>query len=143
MTSSTATAATAPPTPPRVVRARRGRAGWLVYVSIVIALGLLSPLVLVALDARQAGWSEIHRVLFRSRSQRLLVNTVELSVVVVTVAAVIGTAAAWCTERCALPFRRLWTVLLVLRSPSLTLSPATHGTRFDRRSLACGRQRWS
>src|SRR5476649_1386984 len=114
MTSSTATAATAAPAPPRPVRARRGRAGWLVYVGVVIALGLLSPLVLVGLDARQAGWTEIHRVLFRARSQRLLVNTVELSVVVVTAAAVLGTAAAWCTERCALPLRRLWTVLLVL-----------------------------
>jgi iron(III) transport system permease protein len=114
-----------------VVRARRGRAGWLVYVSVLIALGLLSPLVLVGLDARQSGWTEIHRVLFRARSQRLLVNTVELSVVVVTAAAVIGTAAAWCTERCALPLRRLWTVLLVLpiAVPDFVAGYAWHSIR--------------
>jgi iron(III) transport system permease protein len=128
MTSSTATAA---PAPQRIARARRGRAGWLVYVGIVIALGLLSPLVLVALDARQAGWTEIHRVLFRSRSRQLLVNTVELSVVVVTAAAVIGTAAAWCTERCTLPLRRLWTVLLVLpiAIPDFVAGYAWHSIR--------------
>ena len=128
MTSTTATAASAPP---RALRTCRARPGWVVYVSVVIALGLLSPLVLVGLDARQAGWAEIHRVLFRARSQRLLVNTVELSVVVVTAAAVIGTAAAWCTERCALPMRRFWTVLLVLpiAVPDFVAGYAWHSIR--------------
>ena len=83
-------------------------------VSVLIALALLSPLLLVALEAQRAGWAEIHRVLWRSRSIDLLTNTVELSVTVAVLTSIIGTAAAWCTERTALPFRRVWTVLLVI-----------------------------
>jgi iron(III) transport system permease protein len=93
-------------------RPRSGRA--VVAVSAVIAVALLSPLALIALDARGAGWAEIHRVLFRQRSLFLLRHTVVLSVVVVVLAAVIGVGAAWTTERTALPMRRLWTTLLVL-----------------------------
>ena len=75
---------------------------------------LLAPLVLIGLDARSAGWAEIRRVLFRQRSLMLLEHTVTLSAIVAVLAAVIGVSAAWCTERCALPGRRLWTVLLVM-----------------------------
>jgi iron(III) transport system permease protein len=77
-------------------------------------LALLLPLGLLGLDARTAGWTEIHRVLFRQRSLVLLEHTVAISVLVVIFAAVIGVATAWCTERVRLPGRRLWTVLLVL-----------------------------
>lgn len=101
--------------PRRAVRhGGRGAAARLVAASVLIALVLLAPLVLVALDAQQAGWTEIHRVLFRARSVGLLTNTVELAVVVTALTAVLGTTAAWCTERAALPLRRVWTVLLVL-----------------------------
>ncbi|HVV74700.1 MAG TPA: iron ABC transporter permease [Mycobacteriales bacterium] len=93
--------------------ARRG-GGSLVAASGLIAAGLLMPLVLVGLDARDAGWHEIHAVLFRGRSAFLLKHTVVLCVLVVLLAAVIGVACAWCTERGGLPLRRLWTVLLVM-----------------------------
>jgi iron(III) transport system permease protein len=93
-------------------RPRQGRA--IVGVSAIIALALLLPLGLLALDARTAGWAEVARVLFRGRSLFLLQHTVTLSALVVVLAAAIGTAAAWCTERTALPGRRVWTVLLVL-----------------------------
>ena len=83
-------------------------------VSVVIALALLLPLGLLGLDARTAGWAEIHRVLFRQRSLSLLEHTVAISVLVVFFAAIIGVLAAWCTERTQLPGRRMWTVLLVL-----------------------------
>ncbi len=95
-------------------RRRPARDVGLLVLGGVIALALLSPLVLVGLDAHSAGWSEIHRTLFRSRSVMLLRHTVVLAVVVAALAAVIGTAMAWLTERTALPARRLWTVLLVL-----------------------------
>jgi iron(III) transport system permease protein len=95
-------------------RRRWGRGRATVVLSVVIALALLLPLGLLGLDARAAGWQEIHRVLFRQRSLSLLEHTVAVSVLVVFFAAVIGVAAAWCTERAMLPGRRVWTVLLVL-----------------------------
>jgi iron(III) transport system permease protein len=95
-------------------RSRAGR-GWPVVVaSVLIAAGLLAPLLLVALDVARTGGGELHRVLFRDRSVMLLRNTVVLCAIVATLAAAIGTGAAWLTERAALPARRLWTVLLVL-----------------------------
>jgi iron(III) transport system permease protein len=104
------------PTLPRL-RLRRGGAGrstGLVVLCLCIAALLLSPLALLALDAHSAGWSEIHHVLLRSRSALLLRHTVLLTLLVALLAAVLGVAAAWCTERTRLPARRVWTVLLVL-----------------------------
>src|SRR5947209_2351766 len=95
-------------------RRRPARDAPLVIVAGVIALALLAPLALVALDAHSAGWGEIHRTLLRSRSAMLLRHTVVLAVIVSLLASLSGTAAAWLTERTALPARRLWTVLLVL-----------------------------
>jgi iron(III) transport system permease protein len=94
---------------------RRTPSGWRgVAVSAVIAALLLAPLVLIVLDARSAGWSQLHAVLFRSRTTFLLGHTVLLCAIVAVCATVIGTGAAWLTERAALPARRLWIVLLVL-----------------------------
>jgi iron(III) transport system permease protein len=97
-------------------RLRRGlgRGRITVAAGVLIALALLAPLVLLALDARTAGWAEIHRVLFRQRSLMLLEHTVTLAVLVCVFSASIGVGAAWCTERTRLPLRRVWTVLLVL-----------------------------
>ncbi len=92
--------------------ASRGRA--VVLLSACIALVLLLPLGLLVLDARSAGWGEIHHVLFRARSFFLLRHTVVLALLVAAFAAAIGVSTAWCTERTQLPGRRLWTVLLVL-----------------------------
>jgi iron(III) transport system permease protein len=95
----------------------RGRSdrGWpVVAASLLIAAGLLAPLVLVALDVGSTGWGELHRVLFRGRSVMLLRNTVVLSAIVAVLGGAIGTGAAWLTERTRLPARRVWTVLLVL-----------------------------
>ena len=81
----------------------------------VIAARLLAPLVLIALDARSAGWSELHRDAVPRALGDAAAHTVVLCALVVRVlAAVIGIGAAWLTERTALPGRRVWTVLLVL-----------------------------
>jgi iron(III) transport system permease protein len=95
-------------------RQRRGRGRTVIALSAVVALALVSPLAFLALDASHAGWSEIHDVLFREQSWFLLRHTVILSALVAVLSAVIGVAAALCTERGRLPARRLWTVLLVL-----------------------------
>ena len=102
------------PVGPVRMRRRFGRGEATVAISTVIALALLLPLGLLGLDARAAGWGEIHRVLFRERSWYLLQHTVEISVLVVLFSATIGVATAWCTERTRIPGRRAWTVLLVL-----------------------------
>src|SRR5471032_1631671 len=94
---------------------RRGRfSPGLTIVATVIGVFLMLPLVAVLVDASQAGWGEFITVLFRSRSLELLVNTLALPLIVTPLVAAIGTAAAWYTERTALPGRRIWTVLLVL-----------------------------
>jgi iron(III) transport system permease protein len=108
-----------------------------VALGALIALLLLSPLVLIALDARSAGWGEIHRVLFRSRSVFLLRHTVVLSLLVVAFAASIGTAAAWCTERAGIRGRRIWTVLLVapVAIPDFVVGYAWHSIAPQMNSL--------
>jgi iron(III) transport system permease protein len=94
---------------------RRGRRSpWLTVIATVIGIILLLPLIAVFVDASQSGWGEFTSVLFRSRSIGLLVNTLALPLIVTPLAAIIGTAAAWFTERTALPGRRFLTVLLVL-----------------------------
>ena len=86
----------------------------MVVISTLVALVLLLPVALLVIQAASAGGPEVARVLFRERSLTLLVHTVLLAVLVTVAAALIGVAAAWCTERTLLPARRLWTVLLVL-----------------------------
>ena len=77
------------------------------------ALALL-PLVFLCIQAAQAGWSSLSRLLLRSLTAHLLVNTVELALCVTMACAVIGTTAAYATERTDLPLRRLWSALIVL-----------------------------
>lgn len=124
--------------------ARRGRVAGpgqgrgTVVASALIAAGLLLPLVLVFVEARTSGWREISTVLFRERSLFLLRNTVVLTVIVVALATVLGVATAWCTERAALPLRRVWTVLLVLpvAIPDFVVGYAWHTIAPTANSLA-------
>jgi iron(III) transport system permease protein len=86
----------------------------LLVLAALVALAVLSPLLLVALQAQHAGWHELTTVLWRSRSAMLLQNTAVLAAIVAVLAAVLGTGSAWLTERAAVPGRRLWAVALVL-----------------------------
>ena len=79
-----------------------------------MAVGLLLPETFLVVQARDAGWSEVHRVLARPLTLELLRNTVELTVIVAVATGVIGTAAAWCVVRTDLPMKRLFGVLVVL-----------------------------
>jgi iron(III) transport system permease protein len=97
-----------------VFRPRQGSSAALYLVAVIVALGLLLPEVFLLLQAQNVGWAELRRVLLRPLSGELLANTVELSVLVTFLTAVVGTFAAWCVERTHLPFKRVWGVLLVL-----------------------------
>lgn len=79
-----------------------------------LAVCLCAPVAVLVVDARATGWHEIHTVLFRDRSYALLAGTITLTVLVTLAAAVTGTGCAWCLERCAVPFGRVWTALLIL-----------------------------
>ena len=75
---------------------------------------MLLPLVFMLVQAVQVGWSELSDLLFRRLTAVLLWNTVSLAAVVTTASAVIGTAAAFATERTNLPGRRALSALIVL-----------------------------
>jgi iron(III) transport system permease protein len=98
------------------VFAGRGRRfPWLLgSLSIMVVGALLSPLGLITAQAAQTGWGQVWSVLDRPFVGTLLWNTIRLALVVTALCAVIGTAAAWLTERTALPGRRVWAVLLIV-----------------------------
>jgi iron(III) transport system permease protein len=110
----------------------------LVLTALLVAGAVLLPLAFLVLQAAQSGWGVLSPLLFRSLTATLLWNTVRLTLAVTVLCAVIGVAAAWCTERTALPFRRFWTVALVLplAVPDFVLgygwisfAPGVHGYR--------------
>jgi iron(III) transport system permease protein len=86
----------------------------LVIASGLIAAALLVPLVFLVLQAGQAGWHDVFRLVFRRLTRVLLLNTVQLAALVSAGSAVLGTAAAFLVERTSLPGRRMWAVLVVL-----------------------------
>ena len=87
---------------------------WLVLAGLV-PLGLvLLPVGYVALRAYEAGPSGILNDLVRPYTLNLLVNTLTLAGSVTLCAGVVAVAAAWCTERCALPGRRWWRLATAL-----------------------------
>lgn len=94
---------------------RRRRFPWLLApASILIAAAVLSPLALVVIQAFQAGWGQTWSLLDRPLVGTLLWNTVRLALPVTALSAVIGTGAAWLTERTELPGRRAWAVLMIV-----------------------------
>jgi ABC-type sulfate transport system permease component len=94
---------------------RRRRFPWLLGpMSAIVVAALLSPLVLILIQSVQAGWSQIWPALDRAFVVELLWNTVRLAILVTALSAVLGTGAAWLTERTDLPGRRVWSVLLIV-----------------------------
>ncbi len=72
------------------------------------------PLVFLLVEAQGSGIGKIIALIGRPLTAQLLWNTVRLAVVVTVLCAVIGTGAAWLTERTDLPGRRIWAVLIVV-----------------------------
>lgn len=99
----------------RLLARRRRRLPWLLGpVSVIVVAALLSPLALIVIQAVQAGWSQIWPALDRAFVVTLLWNTVRLAILVTALSALLGTGAAWLTERTTLPGRRVWSVLLIV-----------------------------
>ncbi len=86
----------------------------LLATGMVVAGAVALPLAFLVLEASQVGWSQLSPLLFRHLTALLLWNSVRLTVAVTFLCALLGVAAAWCTERTDLPWRRFWTVALVV-----------------------------
>jgi iron(III) transport system permease protein len=90
------------------------RPSGLVILSVLVAAVLLVPLAFLLVEAAGVGVGQVASLINSQLTVQLLWNTVRLSVVVTALCAVIGTGAAWLTERTNLPGRRVWAVLLVV-----------------------------
>lgn len=75
------------------------------------AILVLLPIATILSQAAHIGSTEAGALLFRPLVGRLLRNTVELVAASTLLAAMIGTATAWCVERTRLPGRSAWAVL--------------------------------
>ena len=60
-----------------------------------------------------SGWDQMVRLVFRPRVLELLVNTIWLEAIALPIAAVLGVALAWITERTMLAGSRWWAALMV------------------------------
>ncbi len=81
--------------------------------ALVAALVLL-PLAWTGLQATQVDPTDALDLLLRPLVGALLLNTLGLVAATMVLAAVIGTASAWCIERTALPGRGAWSLLAVV-----------------------------
>ena len=95
-------------------RQRAAQPVGLLAVSVAVAVLVLLPLAFLLVEVQGAGIGEVASLIARSLTVHLLWNTVRLAVVVTVLCAVIGTGAAWLTERTDLPGRRVWAVLVVV-----------------------------
>jgi iron(III) transport system permease protein len=75
---------------------------------------VIVPLAFLLTEARGAGAGQVAALIARPLTSQLLWNTVRLAVAVTVLCAIIGTGAAWLTERTSLPGRRIWAVLIVV-----------------------------
>lgn len=82
--------------------------------SLLALAGLMCPLSFLCFEASQVGWPTIWALLDRAIVGSLLWNTVRLALVVTALTAVLGTGAAFLTERTNLPLRRALAAALVL-----------------------------
>lgn len=98
---------------PSGTRGQQG-AGPLRAASLLIAALLAVPLVFLLIEAQGAGAGEVWHLIARPLTAQLLWNTIRLTVTVTVLCAIIGTAAAWTTERTDLPAKALWRTLLII-----------------------------
>lgn len=87
---------------------------WLVVPVLFLVLLSILPILYIAFRAREAGWDEAVRLIFRPRVFELLTNTVKLNIAVTLLGVLIGVTTAWCIERTNLPGKKLWNSLVTL-----------------------------
>lgn len=85
----------------------------LTVAASIVALAMLLPLVYLVVRGLGAG-DEGARFIFSERGLLLLWQTLVLAVVVTVLCALLGVPLAWLTTRTDLPWRRFWSVVLVL-----------------------------
>jgi iron(III) transport system permease protein len=102
------------------------------------ALLVLMPLAFTIYRATTFGWNDSIELIFRPLVGELLVNTLEITVSATLIAAVLGTATAWCIERTRLPGKRLWAGLTVapLAMPAFITSYAWVSLSLDLQDFA-------
>ncbi|MBV9580468.1 MAG: iron ABC transporter permease [Chloroflexi bacterium] len=86
----------------------------LLLVSTIIVVIALVPAGFVVVRSLAIGWDQAAALLLRPRVAELLGNTLRLTATSTALAALIGMALAWCTERTNLPGRNTWAVVAVL-----------------------------
>lgn len=91
-------------------RSYRTGPGWWIAAALVLAPGLLPPLVLAA---RVVG-SGVGTVVPMWRLGELLVGTLALTAAVTVTALSLGVATAWLTTRANIPLRRFWQIAAAL-----------------------------
>ncbi len=90
------------------------RPGWLAAFGILPAILVALPVIYVIRAAVAVGLSGVAENVLRPYTLNLLLNTLFLAGMVTALSLLVGTAAAWCTERCDLPGRRAWRLLTAL-----------------------------
>jgi iron(III) transport system permease protein len=83
-------------------------------LGLLVMAALALPIAFLCTEAANAGLSNVWHLMWRSLTATLLWNTVRLTVVVTVVSAVIGTLAAYGTERTDVPGRHVLAVLVVI-----------------------------
>ena len=86
----------------------------LVVIGWLIALCAVAPIAFLLSQAIAVGWAALSAILFRQLTLTLLINTVEMTVLTTSAAAVLGVGAAWLLERTDVPARRLLFVVLLV-----------------------------
>ncbi len=99
---------------------------WLAAAAAVPVAVVALPVLYIAVRAGQAGPAGLWGEFSRPYTRGLLANTLTLMGWVTLLATLLGTAMAWCTERCDLPGRQAWRVVasLPLAMPAFVASYA-------------------
>ncbi|HEU0250406.1 MAG TPA: iron ABC transporter permease [Solirubrobacteraceae bacterium] len=95
---------------------RRTRSGiplGLLLLSVLAAVIVVLPVIVTVVQALQGGLSAVIHAIKATSSRELLSHTVLVAVIATPVCGLLGLTCAWFVERTRLPFRKLWTLLLV------------------------------